>query len=48
LANVLGEAVPHIRRIFGSDTQLYHELSDDPEGDFREIFIVIKLSFAHH
>lgn len=42
LMNVLLEAVPHVRRIFGSDTQLYLELSDDPEGDFRELFIVIK------
>lgn len=45
LTNVLWEAVPHIRRIFGSDTQFYLELSDDPDGDFREIFIVIKTSY---
>ncbi|HEX9974008.1 MAG TPA: hypothetical protein VGD14_18195 [bacterium] len=42
LTNFLWEAIPHIRRIFGSDAQLFLELSDDPEGDFREIFIVIK------
>jgi len=45
LMNVLWEAVPHIRRIFGSAAQLYLELSDDPEGDFREIFIVIKTNY---
>jgi hypothetical protein len=42
LTNFLWEAVPHVRRIFGSDAQLYLELSEDPEGDFRELFIVIK------
>ena len=42
LKNVLWEAVSHIRRIFGTDAQLYLELSDDPEGDFRELFIVIR------
>lgn len=44
LTNYLWEAFAHIRRIFGNTAQLFLELNDDPEGNFGELFIVIKTS----
>lgn len=43
LMNFLWEAVPQIRRIFGSDAQLYLELSEYPRRDIRVLNILTEL-----